>query len=207
MMLPTTKLRAALRRAPLIPQTGTWVRAVRSQYLLNPPPGAPAGSSPQPLWPGGSASHGARFTPRGGPPAIYLASDPNIALLEVRAMLQPPGGPPLSANAPPQTVVQVQTQVNQVLDLTAPATLAALGTSVQELSGDWRVSAAQGQSIPTWELGREAHATGKIRALLAWSAVAVGQGRVLIVFPDLLVAGSDFLQVHDPGGPLAQRLP
>jgi RES domain-containing protein len=47
-------------------------------------------------WPTGSIRFGARYTPKGGPPAVYLASDPLTALKEVNAVFAIPNGPTIA---------------------------------------------------------------------------------------------------------------
>ena len=170
------------------------------------PPGAPAGSPPQPLWPGGSTRFGGRFTPKGGPPAVYLASDPNVALQEVNAVLMPPGAPPVAIPSKPQVLVQVDVVLTGVLDLTDAAVQSALGTSVQELTGDWRFTMLHGAPVPTHELALACHASGRIAALRTYSAKCVGLGFNLVVFADR-VRAPHRLSVRDPSGRLAQVLP
>ena len=82
-MLAGQALDAGIAGVALVAVRGTWWRAVGRHLLGGPPPGAPAGSPPQPLWPLGSSRFGARFTPKGGPATVYLASDAQTALLEV----------------------------------------------------------------------------------------------------------------------------
>jgi RES domain-containing protein len=143
-MLARADLVAALNSIPLARFNGTWWRAVAHHLLKGPPPSAPAGSPPQPLWPGGSALFGARYTPKGGPPAVYLASDAGTALQEVNAVFAIPNGPSIAVPAAPYTMCQVNVVLNDVLDLSVPATEAALGTSTQELTGDWRYTMGTG---------------------------------------------------------------
>jgi hypothetical protein len=78
-MLAQPALGAATATIPVVNNGAIWWLAVADEYLTGPPPGAPSSSAPQPLFPGGSARFGARLTPKGGPPAVYLASDPNVA--------------------------------------------------------------------------------------------------------------------------------
>ena len=61
--------------------------------------------------------------------------------------------------------------------------------------------------MPTQELGRQAHASRKIAGLIAPSAKNSG-GKNLVVFTDRLTLGrQNRLEVFDPYGNLAQRLP
>ena len=120
-MLARVDLAAALNSIPLARVNGTWWRAVPHHLLKGPPPGAPPGSPPQPLWPDGSALSGARYTPKGGPRTVYLASDPATALQEVNAIFAIPNGPSIALPAAPYTMCQVNVVLNDVLDLSVPS--------------------------------------------------------------------------------------
>jgi len=205
-MLDRAELAAALATVGLGRVDGIWWRAVGHRLLLGPPPGAPPGSRPQPLWAEGASRFGARFTPTRGPPTVYLASDDRTALLEVNAILAIPHGPPLAAGAEPYTMCQVRVSLGRVLDLRAQGVQAALGTNTDEMIANWRVAAATGQRPATHVLGRAAHASMQIAALLSHSAKNAERGAILAVFPDRLVDG-DFIEVIDASGTLAQRLP
>jgi RES domain-containing protein len=207
-MLPVRRLREALLTLPTVTLHGPWSRAIPLRYLHGPPPGAPAGGPPQPLWPAGAALRGARFTPRGGFPTIYLASDHQIALIEAQAVFQTPHGPVVTLDHQPWALVSVDGVLSGVLDLTDPAMQRALGTSLAELTGDWLYTQSTGRTPPTQSLGRVVHESGRFTAILYVSARNPAHGRGIAVFSDRLVAGgADYLQVVDPDGRLGQRLP
>jgi hypothetical protein len=92
-MHASERLVKVLRTLPLLNIHGPWSRAIGLHLLKDPPPGAPGGSPPQPLWPGGAAQNGARFTPKGSFGSVYLADDPVTALHEVVSVFAPPHGP------------------------------------------------------------------------------------------------------------------
>jgi len=182
-------------------------RAVAHHLISGPPPGAPAGSRPQPLWPAGSSRFGARFTPKGGHPSVYLASDPHTALKEVNAIFQIPNGPIVAIPASPYTLVQVNVMlVDNVLDLCDPTICVLLSTSTQELTGDWRYMMGTGGVPPTHRLAIAAHASNRISAIVAHSSKHVGGGKTLAVFANRLTAGNS-IEVFDQTGLLNQRLP
>lgn len=201
-MLAGQALDAAIAGVALVAVRGTWWRAVGHHLLGGPPPGAPAGSPPQPLWPMGSSRFGGRFTPKGGAATVYLASDAQTALLEVGAIFAIPNGPPVAAQAAPYTLCQVSVSLDRVLDLQDPAIERALVTTTQEMTAPWRGIAAP----VTHALGIAAHACGRVVALRAHSAKNVGAGAILAVFGDRLAA-VEFIEVIDPTGNMAQRLP
>lgn len=199
-MLTREKLTGALSEATLVEVPGPWSRIVGFRHLLGPPPGL--SGPPQPLWGGAARLYGARFTPKGGFDSIYLASDPITALLEVQALVILPGGP-LVLRTAPWAIVSIDGLVSNVLDLTNPATLAALGTNEQEISSPWVTIS----NPPTQLLAQEAWRSGAIAGIKYRSAKHPRDGLNLVVFPDRLsVSPNDYLEVYDPYGHLAQRI-
>jgi RES domain-containing protein len=201
-MFADRALRARLRTVPLVDVTGTFHRNLLLRYLSQSPPGAPLGTPPDPLWAGGAALLGARFTPTGGPDTLYLAEDPVTALAEVGAILDPSGkGAPAG---PPRVDLSCRVELAGVLDLTDANTLAACGTTLAEVTGTWMLHPSG--DAPTQRLGRAAHASRRIHAIRFWSAHRVGVATCLAVFPDRLGPG-ELVEVHDPSGHLVRRLP
>ena len=151
--------------------TGDW---------LSPPAGPPPGQTgpPQPLWGGAAKTAGARFTPIGSFDSIYLAHDPVTAFIEVSALILLPGGP-VPVRTAPWVVVSVDGILNNLLDLTDPATLAALGTTAQEMTGTWAAT----PQPPTQLLGRLAYDSGRMAGIKYASAKHPG-GLNVVVFPD-----------------------
>lgn len=199
-MLPLLQLAAALHRAVLVSAHGPWSRAIGYRHLLGPPPGQTG--PPQPLWGGAAKIAGARFTPAGGFDSIYLAHDPITAFIEVSALILLPGGP-VPVRSAPWVVISVDGIVNNLLDLADPATLAALGTTAQEMTGTWAAT----PHPPTQLVGQLAYDSGRIAGIKYASAKHPG-GINVAVFPDrLAIAAGNYLEVYDPHGHLAQRLP
>ena len=198
-MLPRLRLVAALAAARLTSAHGPWSRAVEYRHLLGPPPGQTG--PPQPLWGGAAKIAGARFTPQGGFDSVYLAHDPITAFIEVSALILLPNGP-VPVCSPPWVIVTVEGIMNNLLDLTDPATLTALGTTAQEVTGNW----ASTPRPPTQWLGRMAYDSGRVAGIKYASAKHPG-GVNLTVFPDRIAAAAgSFLQVYDPHRNLAQRI-
>ncbi len=198
-MLPLLQLAATLNSAALVSAHGPWSRAIGYRYLLGPPPGLTG--PPQPLWGGAAKTAGARFTPAGSFDSIYLAHDPITAFIEVSALVLLPGGP-VPVRSAPWVVISVDGIINNLLDLTDPATLTALGTTAQEMTGTW----ATLPHPPTQLLGQLAHDSGRIAGIKYASAKHPG-GINVVVFPDrITVAPGNYLEVYDPHGNLAQRL-
>lgn len=194
LMLKAQRLKTALAKAKLIAVHGPWSRAVEFRHLHV--------AAPDPLWGGASKIDGARFTPQGGFESIYLAWDSITALAEVQSLVFLAGGPfqPLT---PPWVLMSVDGVVSGVLDLTEKATLAALGTNEQEISGAWQPAPFP----PTQMLAQVAYDSGTIVGIKYPSAKNLGGGVNLVVFPDRLpLTATDYLEVFDPHGNLAQRI-
>ena len=198
-MFPSAQVAVALGAVKLASARGPWSRAVGYRHLLAPPTGlrGPA----QPLWGGAAKLVGARFTPKGSFESIYLASDPITAFVEVSALLLLPGGP-VPVRSAPWVIVSVDGMMNDLLDLTDLATLAALGTSEQEMTGPW----VKAPDPRTQALGRAAYRSGRIAGIKYRSAKHTG-GLNLVVFPDRIsISAGNYLEVYDPHGNLAQRI-
>lgn len=198
-MRPLPELVAALDAARLTSAHGPWSRAVEYRHLLYAPPGQTG--PPQPLWGGAARIAGARFTPQGSFDSIYLAHDPITAFVEVSALILLPNGP-ASVCIPPWVMVTVDGIMNNLLDLTDPATLTALGTTAQEMTGPWVTK----PDPPTQLLGRTAYDSGRIAGIKYASAKHPG-GMNLVVFPVRIPgAAGSFLHVYDPHRNLDQRI-
>lgn len=198
-MLRGARLKTALAKAKLISVPGPWTRVVAFRYLLKAPEGRKG--PPQPLWGGAAAIKGARFTPKGAFDSVYLAWDPVTALLEVQALIAIPGGT-VALRSSPWALITVDGVVSRVLDLADTSVLASLGTNRQEMTGAW----VKETNPPTQELAQAALDAGSIAAIRYGSAKDPN-GQNLVVFPDRLVSpATDYLEVFDPEGNLAQRV-
>jgi RES domain len=201
-MHTSARLGKVLPTLPRITIHGLWSRAIGFDLLTGPPPGAPVGSSPQPLWPGSSALHGARFTPKGGFNSLYLADDPVTALHEVVSVFTPPHGPPVTIKTSPWVVVVVDGVLPNVVDLSDVAVQKKLGTTTAELTGEWAYTQASSGIAPTQILGCG------ILGFRYISAKNITGGRAVVVFTDHLSANpSSFIEVVDKHRNLRQRLP
>ncbi len=188
-------------RAPLVEVEGTLCRAVRAKHLRRTPP--------EPLYYHGSES-GVRYTPRGGPAGLYLASDPATAFAEIRDLMQGPGGHPLPpTRRDPVTLVYVETEVGGVVDLTDASVRRALRVSRKAIMTEWQEPmlaylAGKGPMPLTQQIGLAAHVSGVVGGILYPSARWKG-GRCLVVFPDRLASG-DRVASYDSEGMLVQVL-
>jgi len=215
-MLAPQALRRVLPTVGRVPLRGPWYRAVNFDYLSSPPPGGSPGNAVQPLWPGGAARKGARFTPQATPGAsgidcLYLAEDELTPLQEISGVLRPPGSPvPLVFE--PQVLLTVDGVLTDIVDLTDAGTQAALGTTRQELTGIWLLQqssylAGTGPMPPTQLLAAEAFASRAVVGL-RYPSSKNASGIGLAVFTSRLVSGRHLLKVYNQrGGRLQQSLP
>ncbi len=192
-MLTLPALNAAFSKLKLVTVHGPWWRIVAFRHLLKKPA--------DPLYAAGSKIDGARFTPKGSFDSLYLAGDQVTALAEVNGLVLLPAGP-LSVPTPPCTLFAVNGVVSRVLDLTDAATLAALGTNEQEMTGAW----AQVANAPTQVLAQAAYDSGLVAGIQYGSAKHHGKKNVVVIPERLKAPAPDYLEVHDPDGNLAQRI-
>lgn len=203
-MLPESALRATLQMIPPIPAHGPFSRCVGLHHLLAKSKASPSGP-PQPLWGMGSKRAGGRYTPRGVFETIYLAEDTVTALTEVTAVVRTGSGlTTLATN--PWVLVSVRGVLLSVLNLVDPAIVLQLGTNAQELTGEWRYTQGAGGEAATQLLGRVSYDSGRFDAIRYPSSKNPPNGCCVAVFPDRL-RNPAFLEVYDPYGNLAQRLP
>ena len=118
------------RIRPITLKTRTWFRAVRPQLATSPP--RPSRNITR-------FNPGPKLGPHGFA-LLYFAPDPVTALLEIQSLLGS-----FSSNIvpnPAQNATVLRYTISQTLnvyDLTEPATCTILGTTQQELTGDWRM--------------------------------------------------------------------
>ncbi len=192
--------RPALREAPLVPFRGPLVRAVRAATLF----GFQSGATyvPRPLFDLGPPRSGARFTPPGGAPALYLAEDAETSLHE---LLQVGASAGLKPQPGQKSVVLFTADVRlaAVLDITEAAVISALGTSAAELAGPWRHRRDR-KTPPTHVLGGAVAEVGHIQAIRFRSTK--GPGVCFAILTQTVVAPS-FVRVRDPNARLVQIIP
>jgi RES domain-containing protein len=204
-VLPEKQLRAALRKIAPVPIEGPFSRAVALHYLF--PKAAPAPhAKPQPLWGMGSKRFGGRFTPKNSFETVYIAKDIVTAFTEVQALISIPTGPAFTTVTAPWVAVTIQGILTSVLDLTRAANVQVIGSSYQELAGAWRSVPGQTGEPPTHMLGRLCHSSRRFDGICYPSSKNPPFGVCVAVFPDRLRKPA-YLEVYDPHGNVAQRLP
>ena len=179
---------------PTVPQTGVWYRGV-------PPHRYPSDI----LQTAYTIHHSSRFFHHRSDPVhqtLYLARSPEIALRELEALYGPSGG--TLSNLRAVTLFNMEVQLQRLVDLTDPDVQAALQTTVQELTGDWRVYSVlaalaslplAAATAPTQQLGTALFTSG-VEGLLTPSA-KVPTATSLVVFPENL-RFSSFIRHVEP---------
>lgn len=125
-----------------------------------------------------------RYTRAGVCAALYTSHYPELALLEV---IQGSAFSEAFPGATPALHVtfSVHVQLTSLLDLTDPGIQSALGTNLQELTGEWKAMNAAGLDAPTQRLGRLAFESGRVQAIRYPSRIQPQRGNVLL-FKDRL---------------------
>jgi RES domain len=196
---------------PSRPVASVWYRSVETGYFKSPL---------DYLYTKGYPSRYSAGSSQTEPFAVmYLGDDPITAAFEAGALfgdpLKPGGSVPNPANS--WATLNVQVQLRRVVDLAdVDKVHRPLGTTAQELTGDWRGSRIRNPHTavrdpvgisPTQELGAALFAVGKFEGFLAISAKRPYQ-LVLGVFPERMRDDS-FLQYSFVGeaGEHAFRIP
>ena len=199
-MLPTQSLRKLFQNISLVPFEGTLYRVVRADVLYGFTKAGPY--VPRPLYNLGPPRGGARYTPRGGAPSIYLACDMDTAM---REYTQIPTPTPLEPVSPTGALVTYSAKVllERVLDLSQKRVRKQLDTNLAELAEPWRYRKDR-RKPPTHRLGAEATDSGRVQAIIFRSTK--GAGNCIVIFTGALVPPS-FIEVNDPAGKLIERFP
>jgi hypothetical protein len=191
---------------PTQPERGTWYRAIQVQYLGTPLQTFRTAGAPTRFNEGNRQFE-----------ILYFADNHQVALYEVQAML----GSPLYGVTLPNpyltwTILNVQVQLFEVVDLTNTNNQAMVQTSAQELTGDWRSYQLRGPTMPipqptgpapTQQLGAALYGVAPIEGFLTLSARVPTQ-RILAVFPQKLVpGGKSFVKFFDQHGNLLSSIP
>ena len=184
----------------MTPLTGTWYRAIQLKFWNSLLATAHTATVP------GRFNAGNALHP--GFEILYFAENHLVALFEVQALLGSPH-PPATYVPNPSTawvIINVDIQLSQIADLTRVPQRKIIGTTVQELTGDWRgyslrnplptLSAPYWSNVPTQRLGHGLHGVPDVEGFLSYSA-KVATHRNLVVFPQKLQQGS-IVRFHHP---------
>lgn len=199
-MLSPEQLRSVLSQLDNSAINGLFYRAIPNAALYGKEP-------PQPLWSLGPGLHGQRFGPIGGPPALYVAEQPQTAFYEATGLAASlfsvnPEDRPTPA---PTTVLTIKINLENILDLTKDGIIAALGMTQNEILCPWQELMIKDLPVPTHILADavyQGHRYQGIRFPSSKETEAIN----LMIWTDKIKTPS-FVEVHDPTGRLWQRIP
>lgn len=160
-----------------------------------------------PLYTLGPGVNGQRFTPKGGPSALYVAEDPVTALAEYHRVerIVLVADPTYHMIANPTVHLNIQVNLDKVLDITDRSIQAALNTTTSELTGPWRKQMIMKSFCPTHVLADAVYANGNVQAMRYPSALAVNHANLIIW--DERVQLPSTVTVKDSTGNLSARIP
>jgi RES domain-containing protein len=191
------RLSEALERCPRVAVRGVWYRSVDGEVFR----GFYTKTNPmRPLWGLGAPRSGARFTPKNGPPSLYVAEDIETANREgLQVTLGTPLKPPAGVT---RAIYTVEVDIVEAMDLRDPSVRSLLETSVVELRSAWRYRKDK-KRPPTQRLGAAVAKCG-LAGLIFQSTK--GAGACFVVFTDNLKKTGSRLEVKD-GTRVLERLP
>jgi RES domain-containing protein len=184
LMKSDAELRLVLAQLPTKPLSGMTHRVVGLNYASDP------------LNPIGSTIVGGRYNPKGEFPVLYLAANPETALLETNLALKVDTRL-IGIPSKPRAFFTVHFDLRKTLDLQIPEIQTILSTNYQELTGDWKYTASLNRESETQRLGRIVQELGQLDALIAPSAKHSGHAN-LAVFTSALTKTGGSVLVEDP---------
>jgi len=193
------KLRALLAKLTTPPIEGIFYRSIPAGalYKLDPP---------QPLWSLGPGMSGQRFTPIGGPPALYVAESPQTTLYEGNALAASLFAHVATRPAIPATVtISVRVRLLHVLDLTDASVMKALALTEVDLFCPWKELMIKGLEIPTHTLATVAYGISGLQGI-RFPSNQDAAGVNLVIWTRKLKSPC-YVEVDDPSGTLWQRVP
>jgi RES domain-containing protein len=191
------KLASVLAKLPPISVSQSFYRSVNHASLHKCVP-------PKPLYALGPGLEGSRYTPKGGPPCLYVSAKPLTTLCEVAGI----ASALLDAGAiiqQPLTLYAIRVQLKHVLDLTDNSVVEALGTTFAELDAPWEEQIRNSKPVPTHVLAIAAHNSGRFQGIRFFSHEY--PGTVNLAIWTNTVKRPSFIEVIDASGELSDRLP
>jgi RES domain len=203
----------AIAALSLKQESGTWVRAIPAAYLSVPPPGAPAGAFPNPLWSGGTHLSESRYIPKGMCDAYHIAEGSSTGIAELEQTREVVADPVFGVPRTDTLILRVEWSLTGILDVCDEAVRRALDVELAalvslpglfdalEASDDVTV-----ETVPQ-QIGRAAYGDSRVSAICYPSARRSG-GRNIVVFTERLTSSSgQYLQTRDPVHQRVFRVP
>lgn len=198
-MRDRAELQAVLAKLTTLPLEGVFYRSIPAGALYNFQP-------LQPLWSLGPGLSGQRFTPIGGPPALYVAESPQTTLYEGNALAASLFKHVASRPAIPATVtISVRVKLSHVLDLTNKSVIKALALTNRELFCSWKELMRKELAVPTHTLADIAYKVPRLQGI-RFPSSQDASGVNLIIWTRKLKSPC-YIEVDDPSGTLWQRVP
>jgi RES domain-containing protein len=204
-MIDTNALSAILSQLPTVRFTGTLYRAIDYEALHGFQ--SPAPYQPNPFYCHGAPTKGARYTPKGGMPSLYLAEhyttayeEANQVYLNVQAI-----NPRAVPGSPPTVILSARAEITTVFDLANPLIQQALATNLAELTAPWRLFQRAGGVAPTQILS-QAVFDGQYAQAIRYPSAVVPNRCCFVLFCGLISPPS-LIEVYDPNGNLVCKLP
>jgi RES domain-containing protein len=192
-------LAAVLSTIPAVPINGTYHRSVANASLYQ------GRRKPKYLYALGSGREGARYTPKGGPPCLYVSAEPITTLSEAAGIAS---SLVLAGIAIPQPMSAFSMKVDLhqgLLDLTDASVLTQLGTDLGELDGPWEQQALNGEPVPTQILSIAAHASSRFQGIRFYSHE--DPGKINIVIWTETVKAPSAVAIVDSSDTVTERIP
>jgi RES domain-containing protein len=160
---------------------------------------------PDPLYSLGPGANGQRFTPKGGPPALYISEDYITAIAESLGVSRTEvvQGGEIKFN--PAVTYCIEAHLECVIDLTLPQVQQALGTSVAELTSSWAMQLANNVICPTHVLAEAIYKNDSICAI-RYPAKASNEHANIMIWTDKIYTPS-LVEVYDTSKKLCVRIP
>ncbi|MBP9093444.1 RES family NAD+ phosphorylase [bacterium] len=192
-------LATVLLTLPAVPINSTYHRSVANASLYQ------GRRRPKYLYALGPGREGARFTPKGGPPCLYVSAEPVTTLSEATGIAS---ALVLAGLAIPQPMSSFSMTVylhRGLLDLTDTEVLAKLGTDLTELDGPWEQQVINGDPVPTQILATAAYASKRFQVIRFYSHE--DPGKVNIVIWTEMVKSPSAVVVIDGTSTINERIP
>ena len=137
--------------------------------------------------------------------ALYTSESPIAALRETEFLLRSDRNVSFKP-APPMVLFALEYDLERVLDLREPATLADLEVEREQLFAPW-LRGTPDDPRPTQQVAKFAYEAG-VQALLAPTAVPPHETTNIVIYPDNLQEGEpSWVRVIDPEGAFNHRIP
>ncbi|MBP6745838.1 RES family NAD+ phosphorylase [bacterium] len=192
-------LATVLASLKAIPIEATFHRSIANAVLYR------KGRKPKLLFALGAGANGARFTPVGGPPCLYVSAKPITTISEatgIASSLIAAG----QAIPQPHTAFSMRVKLHRgVIDLTDETTILELGSCAAELDGDWLEQMRSEEPILTQILATAIYESNRFQGIRFFSHGDPGQINLMIWTKK--VKAPSFVEVIDSSSVLADRIP